>query len=94
MRAEALLPSNQSQAASTDQSKRVPHIKDNAGLYARCRRLEQRLERIEAALTTVRRDVWRIEKSKQRAEALSKNNMRLSVDEGPQPTMSALFGGS
>jgi len=36
------------------------YSRDN--VYARLRRLEQRIERIEAVNSTLRRDLWRIEK--------------------------------
>lgn len=92
LRAVAPIPlSNQSQAASSDQSKCVTHSNNAAGLYARCRRLEQRLVQLETAVATTRRDVWRIEKSNSRAAALTTKST--PADGGLPPDLAGLFGG-
>jgi len=71
MKAFAGLPeSNEKQAESNDQSKRTTkgQSRPNDNLYARLRRFEQRIERLESAVSTLRRDAYRIEKRQQRAE--------------------------
>ena len=62
------MESNPNQTGSNDLSKRVqtPQTKGSDNVYARQRRLEQRIERIEATISTIRRDVYRIEKKQQR----------------------------
>ena len=62
------LESNPNQASLNDLSKRVqdPIKRGHDNVYARQRRLEQRIERIEATISTIRRDVYRIEKKQQR----------------------------
>jgi len=47
-------------------------------LYARQRRLEQKIERIEASITICRRDIFRIER-KQRAETEAPSVLKSSV---------------
>lgn len=53
-------------------------------MYARLRRLEQRIERIEAVVSTIRRDVYRIEKKQQRESVPSPIEQKapLGIPEG------------
>ena len=64
--------SNQTQAIPQRLSKRELETpkRGTDTLYARLRRLEQRVVNLEAGLSTTRRDVFRIEKKIQRADSL------------------------
>jgi len=55
-------------------------------MYARLRRLEQRIERIDSAVTLIRRDVYRIEKKQQR------EGQPLSITPQPEPTVFGVGG--
>jgi len=80
MRAAAAIPdvSNEKQAASIDQSKRINYSMPAATLFARLRRLELRVINLEAVSSTTRRDVYRIEKKQQRTPVAALNNNKTS----------------
>ena len=67
---QIVVESNQHQAESKYLSKRESKPGSNPAdiMYARFRRLEQRIEQLESGLSTVRRDAYRIEKRQQREQ--------------------------
>jgi len=84
-------PSNRTQEASKDPSKSepTPGITPANILFARLRRLEQRLDKAEAKLSVVQRDCWRIEKKTiTSTEALPNHNGEKPVE----TLMAGLFG--
>jgi len=80
MRAVAAIPdvSDEKQAASNDQSKRINYSIPAATLFARLRRLELRVINLEAVSSTTRRDVYRIEKKQQRTPATALSHEKTS----------------
>lgn len=62
--------SNQMQAVSKDQSKKRTDAPNGlvSSMLARQRRLERRIVELESQVSTLRRDIWRVEKKQQRAE--------------------------
>lgn len=92
---EILTSSNLTQAPSKDVSKREhPAGKNpNATLYARLRRLEQRVIQYESQLSTVRRDTWRIEQKMNRLNLLpAKENKTTAPGASPSEELAGLFG--
>lgn len=57
--------SEEKQAVSNDQSKRQSTLSSDT-MFARIRRLEQRVQNLEVVLSTVRRDVQRIDRKQLR----------------------------
>ncbi len=66
---------NQAESKHPSKREEAPHSRGYDNVYARLRRLEQRIERIEANNSTVRRDVFRIEKRQQREVKLPSNEI-------------------
>lgn len=64
------IESNGDQAGQNSLSKRQdePSSKGIDGIYARYRKLEQRLERVERIVSELRRDVYRVEKRQYRGK--------------------------
>lgn len=86
--------SNQSQAGKTAglKDEHTKGAQPNDAMYARLRRLEQRVNAIESKVATTQRDCWRIEKRFQRTNPPGAEDDKVGEKFAGLPP--ALFGGN